>query len=364
MASAPLCTVQIMSCYEVRGAKVMLPRKMAFATPDMKAAILSIGEDVKAKGGHFALSDLFRSREMQLQAHMDYTSKKKKAYSPPPGGSMHEGGRAFDVVLDDLKMPLSEFWEIARRHGVVPIIAEPKTSLSEAWHFECRGSHQLVYDHYAAGKGRNMKPGAAMAASAILALGEKVDAFRDCDGAAVQAMLIRLGQDIGNIDGAIGPRTRTALEAMGIAGDIVQMRAQLTTELQRRYPAEYFEQTLGDTAPGDDIETKSATAPETIIISAPEAVTIPVDEAPARAPSAPPAVEKRKPLETSRSIWGAVLAVLAGIGLVIRDFAIGAWAWLESVLPFNPAWMFFGFLLLAAFLVIYARIDDRLKGRR
>jgi len=37
------------------------------------------------------LSDLLRSYDMQLQAHLDYTSGKKSAFSPAPGGSMHEG---------------------------------------------------------------------------------------------------------------------------------------------------------------------------------------------------------------------------------------------------------------------------------
>ena len=340
-----------------------MPRRMAFATPDMKAAIFAIADDVKARGGAFVLSDLFRSHDMQLQAHLDHVNGKKPAFSPLPGGSMHEGGRAFDVVIDDLKMSLADFWEIAKRHGVVPIIAEPKTTIKECWHFECRGSHQRVYDHYASGKGRNMKPATAMAASAILAVGLKVDAFNDCDAAAVQAALIRLGYDIGNIDGAIGPRSRAAIEALGATGDMVQIRLHLTAELQRRFPGEYFEQTLEATAPGGSFESlPAATSPvtEAIISAAPPPASAP---APAPPRTAPPAV-KNKPLEASRSIWGAVLAALAGVGLALHEIATGAWSWLEATLPFSTTWLFLGVLLLATFLVIYARIDDRLKGRR
>lgn len=91
------------------------------------------------------LSDLLRSYDMQLQAHLDYTSGKKSAFSPAPGGSMHEGGRAFDLDLGALKIKLGQFWDIARKYGVTPIIKSPNPSASEAWHFDCRGSHERIY---------------------------------------------------------------------------------------------------------------------------------------------------------------------------------------------------------------------------
>jgi hypothetical protein len=338
---------------------------MAWATPDLKAAMARIGEDVAARGGRFAVSDLFRSYEMQLQAHLDYTSGKKKAFSPAPGGRMHEAGRAFDVVISDLKMPLGDFWAIAKTHGVVPIIASPDPSQKECWHFECRGSHQLVYDHYAAGKGRNMKPATAMAASGVLALGLRVDTFADLDAAAIQASLIRLGHDIGNIDGAIGPKTRGVIDQLGLAGSHAEIRAGLQDILQARFPGEYFEQT---TTLGETIEPEPA--PPVVVVVPPPAPPPPsVAPSPPPPPSTPPPpaptpVEPKKPLETSRTLWGAVIAGICGVGLAIRDFASSAWTWMESVLPFNPAWLFLGVLLLAVFLVIYARLDDRLKGRR
>src|SRR6185295_7452452 len=115
-----------------------------------------------------------------LQAHLDFTSGKKSAFSPAPGGSMHESGRAFDIDLASTKVNLSTFWEIARGAGVVPIIAKPDPKLSECWHFECRGSHQLVYDYYKAGKGTNFaSPSQAMAASAIVAIGARHDKYKD-----------------------------------------------------------------------------------------------------------------------------------------------------------------------------------------
>lgn len=241
--TAPLVRPVVMSVYEVNGHRVLMPERMARSTPDMKKAIYGIRADVEAAGGKLALSDLFRSYDMQLQAHLDYTSGKKKAFSPAPGSSMHEAGRAFDVDLKSLEMPLEAFWQIAKKRGTVPIIAEPDPKASEAWHFECRGSHQLVYDYYKAGKGTNFKPAAAMAASAIIAAGLEHDQFKGKEEAAyIQSALIRLGRDIGNIDGQIGPRTNGVLASIGgaSAGRKEQLLA-LEALLQQKFPDEFFD---------------------------------------------------------------------------------------------------------------------------
>jgi hypothetical protein len=235
-----------MSVYEVQGARVLLPERMAKCTSDMKRAMYGIRGEVQTKGGAFALSDLFRSYDMQLQAHLDFTSGKKKAFSPPPGNSMHEAGRAFDVDLRSLKISLEEFWAIAAKWGVVPIIAEPNPSASEAWHFECRGSHQVVYDYYRAGQGTNFARAAeAMAASAILSAGLPHDRFKGKENEAyLQSALIRLGKAIGNIDGAIGGRTRAALEELQIAdGTPAEQALAIDIQLQKRFPDEFFDRT-------------------------------------------------------------------------------------------------------------------------
>lgn len=234
----------VMSIYEVNGQRVLMPERMARSTPDMKKAMYGIRADVEAAGGKFALSDLFRSYDMQLQAHLDFSSGKKKAFSPPPGGSMHESGRAFDVDLKGLNMPLANFWQIAKKMGVVPIIAEPDPKASEAWHFECRGSHQIVYDYYKAGKGTNFaKPAAAMAASAIIAAGLKHARFKGKDEAAyLQSGLIRLGREIGNIDGEIGPKTNGVLSSLGITGSTRAEQIQLLDALlQQKFSDEFFD---------------------------------------------------------------------------------------------------------------------------
>ena len=58
----------------------------------------------------------------------------------------------------------------------------------------------------------------------------------------LQSGLIRLGQEIGSMDGAIGPRTRKGLAALGIAPDapLDAQVAAVEERLQLAFPAEYF----------------------------------------------------------------------------------------------------------------------------
>ena len=248
----PLSQIAIPSIYMKNGIRLPLPARMAQCTPDTLSAIQGISVDVAKAGGVLYLSDLFRSYDMQLQSHLDYVTGKKKAFSPPPGGSLHEAGRAFDLDLGNLKMPLERFWPIANRHGVFPIIKRPDPKASEAWHFDCRGSHNLVYEYYSAGKASNMKPYEAMAASAILAIGVKVDRFgaRQRE-AAIQTCIIRLGPVIGNIDGAIGARTEAALATLGVPfRDAEETLRMLENKLQMAFPAEYR-----SVASDDDVKT-------------------------------------------------------------------------------------------------------------
>jgi hypothetical protein len=245
----PLLSIVVASIYEVNGVKVPLPPRLARCTPDMKQAIRDASMKVEQKGGILELSDLFRSYDMQLGSHNDYVSGRKKAFSPPPGGSLHEAGRSLDLSIDALGMSLTDFWKIAAKTNLVPIISEPKANLSEAWHFECRGSHQLVYDYYKAKKGSNFdKPYQAMAASAIVSVGVRVDKFGDGQQqAAIQSAIIRLGQVIGNIDGRVGQKTLNGLDALGIQWvDNDQAIQEVTAQLEAAFPEEYFDKTTAD----------------------------------------------------------------------------------------------------------------------
>jgi hypothetical protein len=241
---SPLIPINIISIYKNRlGDLLPLPARMAQCTPDTHTAIFNIATDLAKKGGRLILSDLFRSYDMQAQSHQDFISGRKKAFSPAPGGSFHEAGRAFDMDLSAIKIQLADFWKIADKYGVSPIISQPKPNVSEAWHFDCRGSHQLVYQYYAAKKGTNFKPYTAAAASAIISIGVQVDDFgANQKQAAIQSCLIRLGKEIGNIDGLIGRRTHQALEELGISFDINKvddMLLQVENIVQQKFSAEF-----------------------------------------------------------------------------------------------------------------------------
>ena len=239
----PLVPIDWPSIYPAKaGGKAPLPTRMAQCTPDMKAAIQAASAALAAKGGKLVLSDLFRSYQMQFDAHQDFVTGRKTANSPPPGGSLHEAGRAFDMDLAAIHVSLADFWTLVAPIGLVPIIDKPVSGVSESWHFECRGSHQRVYDYYKAGKGDNFdKPYKAMAASAIVSVGVKVDKFgANQDPAYVQSGLIRLGDEIGNMDGAIGPKTKNALAARGIAAaPLAAAVAGIGQALKAKFPGEF-----------------------------------------------------------------------------------------------------------------------------
>jgi hypothetical protein len=209
----PLVEVHVASIYGDNP----LPKRMAKATPDTERALSALVGDLRGLGNELRLSDLFRSYDMQKAAHDDYVSGRKKAYSPAPGGSLHEAGRAMDIDLDSIGMPLARFWDVARGRGFVPIIDTPVAGRSESWHFECRGSHAVVYEYVRSGRaGAHISAYEQTARSAILAIGERVDQIPDQRVGAIQAALIRLGFDPGRIDGVEGDRTRSAVLAAGI----------------------------------------------------------------------------------------------------------------------------------------------------
>lgn len=243
--TAPLISINILSIYRKppkTGPRLPLPERLAHCTPDTLKAAFAIRDDLRSEGGDLILSDLFRTHEMQLRAHLDFVEGRKAAFSPPPGGSLHESGRGWDLDLEALNVKLKRFWEIAAAHKVSPIISTPNSSLKEAWHFECRGSHAKVREYYLAGKANNFKkPYEAMAASSILAIGVQVDRFGNHQReAAIQAALIRLGHNPGNIDGGIGTKTRGALAEAGLEFvDAATTLAALEEQLKQTFPEEF-----------------------------------------------------------------------------------------------------------------------------
>jgi hypothetical protein len=229
----PLLPISIGSIYNGP-----LPHRLAQCTPDTKAAIEAVARDLNGLGFGIRLSDLFRSHDMQAQSHADFVEGRKKAFSPPPGGSLHEAGRAMDIDLSSIGVTLPRFWEIARGHGFSPIIDAPDPHRSESWHFDCRGSHHAVYEYVQAGKaGAMLAPYTQMAQSAILAIGVKLDVLPAQDVAFVQAGLIRLGFDPGRIDGVHGDKTTCALQAAG--ADLGDPVTWVSGALRAKFPGEY-----------------------------------------------------------------------------------------------------------------------------
>ena len=94
----PLVPINIASIYNG-----LLPHRLAQCTPDTKAAIEAVARDLSGMGFGIRLSDLFRSHDQQAQAHADFVEGRKKAFSPPPGGSLHEAGRAMDIDPADIE---------------------------------------------------------------------------------------------------------------------------------------------------------------------------------------------------------------------------------------------------------------------
>jgi hypothetical protein len=211
---------------------------MARCTPDTALAIEQVSGDLQTLGHSLRLSDLFRSYAMQREANLDYVEGRKKAYSPPPGGSMHEAGRAMDIDLSSIGVPLAQFWDIAKRRGFSPIIDAPIVGRSESWHFDRRGSHHAVYAYVMQGNaGASIAPYKQMAHSAILAIGVQVDELPDQSTAWLQSALIRLGFDPGRIDGVMGERTLAAMREAGVDPD--DPEGSLSPRLKERYPEEY-----------------------------------------------------------------------------------------------------------------------------
>src|SRR5262249_25371764 len=114
----PIIPISVASIYN----DAALPTRMAKCTPDTAAAIQGVVDDLHSAGHDLRLSDLFRSYDMQRSANLDYVEGRKKAYSPPPGGSMHEAGRAMDIDLSSTGGPLAKFLETAHNARVSPIL--------------------------------------------------------------------------------------------------------------------------------------------------------------------------------------------------------------------------------------------------
>lgn len=197
--------VEVPSFYcSPKGSKPLPPR-MALLYKPAALALDAAMIEIAAAGGHLFITDMFRSREDQEKAHQDYLSGRKKAYSPPPGGSMHEAGRAIDIDPDDTIIGLAKVKTILAKHGWIGIADKG----SECWHHDWRGPDgEAAYRQGGAGMSRYR----AMARRCIEAIqNPSTDVTSVNRVVEIQKLLNQIWPGLLAEDGIYGPRTRDAV---------------------------------------------------------------------------------------------------------------------------------------------------------
>lgn len=187
------------------------------APRDVAAALLALCTELP----WLRITELWRSTATQALARKKYetwvaagkptgsafdTKTMKNAFVAKPGKSMHNGGRAIDVDVTTLQKNLGKeyldaFWPIAAKHGFTPVIARPEEGKSESWHFDHRGCWDGVGDNHGY---------EAMGLCAALVVGQAGE--WQSNPRLLQALLLRLGLDIGEPDGVVGKRSLAALQ--------------------------------------------------------------------------------------------------------------------------------------------------------
>ena len=233
-ARVQLVTVDrsILSSYDGRTSRKPLHLSqlgdVAKCPADVAAALLKLKENVALAGGVLRITDLYRSHSASIFARAKYNrwlsdgqptgaaylpAIHKNAFVSPPGFSWHNGGRAIDVGLEFLDFPvpkdeqLDVLWEVADPIGWLPIIEKADERASEAWHLEFRGPWTHVK------KLLGYKVGAMCA---VLDIGGGEGLYSNPLARSIQAQCHRCGQNVGKIDGDIGPKTRRGLNALGL----------------------------------------------------------------------------------------------------------------------------------------------------
>lgn len=216
-----------------RGGSWRLSRGFALAFAALQAEMLELGEPVR-------LSDAYREPTgSQAVARIAYdrwvdagrpeiggrswTNDMKNVYVARPGESNHGWGGAIDLDVAALYIKgfargsdetLAQFWKIAAKHGITPIITEADVTVEECWHFEHLGPLAKVVDAYRANGYR--RPAGYVARVGCALAGTIPSELAPKEAAYVQARLLIAGHFAGVVDGQIGDRTRSALKAAGI----------------------------------------------------------------------------------------------------------------------------------------------------
>lgn len=184
-----------------------------------KPGLLAWKAEVEKRGGKLVANSLTRTCAQQNALRAKYVNWLNAGKPSPavaaasrPGKSGHQAGfsidaqtvRAFPDAPADKQVDL--LWETGKPHGFTPIISAPDESKSERWHFDQFGDWGSVKDHI--GYSNACLCGALDVGQA----GEW-----QSDKRLVQALLLRLGYDIGEPDGIFGRRTLGALKLLGLS---------------------------------------------------------------------------------------------------------------------------------------------------
>ena len=193
--------------------------------PAAAIALKKLSDAVLSEGGDFRVTDCHReiNTQIALRKRYDYwiacgkpkgsaynSKTMKNVFVALPGKSNHNGGRAVDLDIGSLKFPgihpnrqLDKLWEIAKPLGWTPIIRSPIEGSSESWHFDFQDDLEGVFDRLGYEQG-------ALAGSLLVGQAGEWQTYER----VIQALVCRAGASIGEIDGIIGPRTRSAVCAL------------------------------------------------------------------------------------------------------------------------------------------------------
>jgi len=185
----------------------------AVCAEDVHAPLLAWMAACVAHGGRLRANSLTRTVAQQQVLRDRYVAwlnankpAPEVAVANKPGRSNHQGGRAIDVATGgafpaappDQQVDL--LWATGQPLGWTPIIAQPDENMSEHWHFDFWGFWRSVRDH------RGYDVGCLCSALDVGQAGEW-----QSDERLVQALLLRAGYDIGDVDGILGARSQAAI---------------------------------------------------------------------------------------------------------------------------------------------------------
>jgi len=224
--------------------QVLAKTKMGVAHPEVAPALLALHHAVTKAGGDFRVTELHRDVSVQVAARAKYDrwvaagkpkpgtagfdpASMKSDFVALPGKSNHNGGRAIDFHVGMLNFPnvpankqLDRMWELCIPLGWKPIIKAPDEGASESWHLDYWGELTGVYDRLGYEQG-------ALCGALLVGHGGAWQTYER----VVQALLQRAGFAIGELDGAIGPKTLNALAgALGVTPDVAKNKVSAKDE--------------------------------------------------------------------------------------------------------------------------------------